>query len=105
MGDIAEMMLEGILDEQTGEYLGEGVGYPRTSKGGFYNTIRHRETPSEKKIRSVRKELAIMINEQNIPVQEARKLINIKYGKGWRERGLVSNSEDQWSTEDLKPFM
>lgn len=30
MGDIADMMLDGILDEQTGEYLGKGVGYPRT---------------------------------------------------------------------------
>ena len=30
MGEISEMMLEGILDEQTGEYLGEAVGYPRT---------------------------------------------------------------------------
>jgi hypothetical protein len=105
MGDIAEMMLDGILDEQTGEYLGEGVGYPRTSRGGFYNTMSRKETASEKKIRSVRKELAIMINEQNIPVQEARKLINIKYGKGWRERGLTNNPDDQWSKKDLKPFM
>lgn len=30
MGEIAEMMLDGILDEQTGEYIGEAVGYPRT---------------------------------------------------------------------------
>ena len=30
MGEIAEMILDGILDEQTGEYIGEAVGYPRT---------------------------------------------------------------------------
>jgi hypothetical protein len=30
MGEIAEMMLEGILDCETGEYLGDAVGYPRT---------------------------------------------------------------------------
>jgi len=35
---------------------------------------------------------------------EARRLMNIKYGKGWRERGLVSNSDNQWTVEDLKPF-
>lgn len=30
MGEIADMILDGILDEQTGEYLGEAVGYPRS---------------------------------------------------------------------------
>ena len=39
MGDIAGMMLDGILDEQTGEYLGEATGYPRTKEKGHYNTI------------------------------------------------------------------
>lgn len=29
MGDIADMMLEGAMCEQCGEYLGEGDGYPR----------------------------------------------------------------------------
>jgi len=33
MGDIADMILDGILDEQTGEYIGPGVGYPRTMHG------------------------------------------------------------------------
>jgi len=33
MGDIADMILDGILDEQTGEYIGPGVGYPRTMEG------------------------------------------------------------------------
>ena len=32
MGEIAEMMLDGTLDIETGEYLGEGPGYPRTSE-------------------------------------------------------------------------
>lgn len=30
MGEIAEMMLDGTLDEQTGEYIGPPCGYPRT---------------------------------------------------------------------------
>jgi len=29
MGDIADMMLDGELCEQCGEYLGDAVGYPR----------------------------------------------------------------------------
>lgn len=40
MGEIADMMLDGILDEQTGEYLGGACGYPRTLVKGQYNTIR-----------------------------------------------------------------
>ena len=31
MGDIADMMIEGLLDEETGELIdGEAPGYPRT---------------------------------------------------------------------------
>lgn len=31
MGDIADMMINGDMDFETGEYLGEGGGYPRTA--------------------------------------------------------------------------
>jgi hypothetical protein len=31
MGEIAEMMLDGILDCETGEYLGDACGFPRTT--------------------------------------------------------------------------
>lgn len=30
MGEIVELMLDGTLDEWTGEYLGPGPGYPRS---------------------------------------------------------------------------
>ena len=30
MGEIADMILDGTLDYQTGEYIGEPCGYPRT---------------------------------------------------------------------------
>ena len=43
MGDIADMILDGILDEQTGEYIGGSVGYPRTKQKGFYNSIGKRK--------------------------------------------------------------
>lgn len=31
MGEIADMMLDGILDCETGEYLGDPCGFPRTA--------------------------------------------------------------------------
>jgi hypothetical protein len=66
--------------------------------------LRYTQTPAEKKIASIRKEIAILVNEQGVEIGEARKQMNIKYGKGWRERGLVSNSDNQWSEEDLYPY-
>jgi len=36
------------------------------------------------KIASIRKEIAILVNEQGVCIQEARKQMNIKYGKDWR---------------------
>ena len=50
MGEIADMMLDRILDEQTGEFIDYdlsakgGPGYPRTMKKGNYNTIKHVRT-------------------------------------------------------------
>lgn len=92
MGDIADMMLEGILDMETGEYLGDATGYPRTKKV--------KNTKAQKNIAKVRKELALLFKQKESEgdkqaLNNARKEINLKYGKGWRERGLVSNGE-QW---------
>jgi len=84
-----------LIDE---EMFGSSERY-YTPKGNY------KRTPAEKKIASIRKEIAILINEQGVGVGEARKQMNIKYGKGWRERGLVSNSDDQWSAEDLQPYL
>lgn len=40
-------------------------------------------------IRAIRKEIALDI-QSGTPIDEARQKANIKYGKGWRERGLVT---------------
>lgn len=40
MGEIADMLIDGILDEQTSEYIGKAVGYPRTKQLDFYNSIK-----------------------------------------------------------------
>jgi hypothetical protein len=97
MGDAADMLLDGTCDEQTGEYIGPAVGYPRTMQKGHYNTVEPRD-PSKysKSTREIRKELAILIKEKhktcttdkekNIAVNDARQAMNQKYGKGWREQ-------------------
>lgn len=41
MGEIAEGLLDGTFDMYTGEYIGEGCGYPRTMEDDY--------TPQEKK--------------------------------------------------------
>lgn len=91
MGEISEQLIEEEMFGSSERYYKPKDNYKRT--------------PTEKKIASIRKEIAILVNEQGIGIGEARKQMNIKYGKGWRERGLVSNSDDQWSTEDLQPFL
>ena len=90
MGDIAEQ----LIDE---EMFGSSEKY-------YIPKRNWKRTPSEKKIASIRKEIAINI-KNGMGVQEARKRANLKYGKGWRERGLVSNSDNQWSEEDLQPYL
>lgn len=102
MGEIADALISGEFDMYTGEYIGKAVGYPRSINS--CHTQKLHVTPSIKKIKSIRKEIAIMVNKQGIKVDEARRLTNIKYGKGWRERGLITNSPDQWTEEELKDF-
>jgi len=82
MGDVADAMIDGEFDYITGEYIGPGVGYPRTYS-------------DSKKVKAIRKELALLIKEKqshcttqaenNKAVTDARQEINLKYGKGWRE--------------------
>lgn len=57
MGDVADMMVDGTLDYETGEYLGEGQGYPRTARQRHrFSNKRHGET---KGIRGIKKFLKI----------------------------------------------
>jgi hypothetical protein len=92
MADIAEQLIEQEMFGDDDEYY----------KVGGYKC--YHKTPAERKIASIRQE--IWINMQNgMTVQDARRDANIKYGHGWRERGLVSNSDNQWTEEELKPFI
>ena len=100
MSEIADMLIDGTLDIYTGEYIGESVGYPRT----IHSTSKSNYFPTERKITKVRKELAILIKDKqskfpqinkNKVVNVCREYINLKYGRGWRERGLSTNSNDQ----------
>ncbi len=92
MGQYAEDIIDGTCNWQ-GDYT-----YKYNTKG-----YKERDTPAEKKINKVRRELRNLIKKfesQGIPepLNNARKYINLKYGKGWRERGLVVNDEDQWKS-------
>jgi hypothetical protein len=100
MGDYAEDLINGDADQYTGEWIGGGQGFPRSIGDGRSNRTRTVEPrdPSRfaKSTRAIRKELAILIVEKqkncadekanNKAVGEARKEINLKYGKGWREQ-------------------
>lgn len=111
MGQHADDILNGDVDEQTGEWLGDGDGFPRTLEPGQYNSFKgktlfqhkdgritnedHDPLNYIKGTKGIRKELAILIketikenpeeNENNI-VNRCRKTMNDKYGKGWREQ-------------------
>lgn len=89
MGDIAEELIEKEMFGSSNKYYNSKINWKRT--------------PVEKKIASIRKEIAIDI-ASGTSVQEARKKANIKYGKNWRERGLILNSSNQWTEEELEPF-
>lgn len=99
MGQYADDIIDGICDS-SGDYFHE------------YNQRGHKwipDTPAEANIRKVRKELAILIKAKKASgdpqaVSNARKEINLKYGKGWRERGLIANDEDQWLPLDQYPI-
>ena len=52
MGDIAEGLIDGTFDSITGEYLGEGPGYPRTN---YREPKQKRETSNAAKERGVTK--------------------------------------------------
>lgn len=97
MGQYAEDIIDNYCDS-LGDYTAE-YNMPK-------QRFRHYKlTSAEKNIATVRKELAILIKgkiksnpdiNQNVLVDQARSEINIKYGKGWRERGLCVNSANQW---------
>ena len=103
MGQYAEDVIDGFCD-----FLGDYTTKYNAPKQKFKH---YKLTPAEKNIAAVRKELAILIKTKikanpdanaNILVNDARSEINAKYGKGWRERGLCVNSDNQW--RDLSEY-
>lgn len=99
MGQYANDIIEGNCDP-SGDY-----SYKYNQRGHKWIP----DTPAEANIRKVRKELAILIKAKQDSgepqaVSNARKEINLKYGKGWRERGLFVNGKDQWLPLDQYPI-
>ncbi|MEX0598154.1 MAG: hypothetical protein WD512_16825 [Candidatus Paceibacterota bacterium] len=103
MGEISDMILDGILDEQTGEFIDDelsyngGPGYPRTMQSGCYNSMSKKD---QKKIKAIKKEIALKAESlKSEGIKEghaynlARAEANKKYGKGWRTGGWISIQE------------
>ncbi len=88
MGQHAEDIINGDVDQFTGEWIGNGQGYPRS--------MNHDHNNYSKGTKAIRKELAKLIKsekakipnitskQENKLVNECRAIINRKYGKGWR---------------------
>jgi hypothetical protein len=89
MGDIAEELIDAEM-------------FGLQSEDHCFNPRSWIRTPAERKIASIRKEIALDI-KSGTPVGKARQKANLKYGKGWRERGLSRDGE-QWTQEDLASF-
>lgn len=62
MGDIADMMINGDLDLETGEYLGEGQGFPRT---------REKHHSNNSQLRGVQK----FLESRNIPKSDVQEIV------------------------------
>jgi len=86
MGQHAEDIINGDVDQHTGEWLGDGQGFPRSET----NWNKYKAST-----KAIRKELAIIIKgtiatnphlNEDYLVNKCRQEINTKYGKGWREQ-------------------
>ena len=70
MGEIAESLLDGEFDCITGEYLGEGVGYPRTLHGnGKLNPVKGVQNYLQNKgiiAKEKKREIVKLFCEQNL---------------------------------------
>ena len=73
MGEIADQLVEE-----------EMFGYAH--EGEFKRAVHKRKfNPTQRKILSIKKEIAILINQEGVEICKARQMMNIKYGKGWRD--------------------
>jgi|GEM_PF-2140328 len=98
MSDIADMILVGILDEQTGEYIGEAVGYPRTAQPGFYNSMGRKKTYNNQKAKPKKhKKLNLggtHLIGRNVITEKYGKCIILDYvGKRGQKSYIISDSE------------
>lgn len=58
MGDIADSLINGTFDYITGEYLGEGLGFPRTKHNRHKTVSKRFVTSKSAPIRGVQKYLS-----------------------------------------------
>ena len=72
MGEFAEQ----LIDQ---EMFGHNDGYSYKPKGKYKGSKHYSLTSAEKKIASIRKEIAIDVKKNGLSIDEARKKTNQKY--------------------------
>jgi len=108
MGDIADMMLDGILDEQTGEYIDDklsrngGPGYPRTMEPGHYNSIKGTSKNAPKSLNGIYK----YMRKYTYKAKDVHKIMN-RYCKSIGIEGSIKEKavEIQKDFSDFKKYV
>lgn len=67
MGEVAEMMLNGDLDEWTGEYIGPGYGFPRSLDPDYPANVDAKKQKKAEKRRRYRRNKAARAARQKAP--------------------------------------
>lgn len=104
MGEIADMMLDGFLDEQTGELIdGESPGYPRTMERGCYNSIPHKRNTQQNKKKHVRTQ-DVKVGAEYLYKGERVTVLERIRGKETIRRNMQSGILDTGAIRQQKTF-
>jgi hypothetical protein len=91
MGEIAEMILHGILCESCGEFIGDGAGYPRRCGAPACRPARQRPQPAPLRAR----EAARLDRKRQAIARAEKPFVCVSCGKRFRaERGLAQHTSD-----------
>ena len=103
MGDVADMILDGILDEETGEWLGEAVGYPRRASD-IHRTNDYLTFPGKRKAKIPPNKAKIwnFFNQKGLPFESQKNVILRAYSehKQWDVAKILRICNKIWATKE-----
>ena len=102
MGEVAEMMLEGILCEGCGEYLGDGAGFPQRCAGCGGGA------PLDTHSTSVRYRRAARHNRERREIAKDRKPFECRCGKLFADSNALrqhAETKHPGTAQPKKPFV